>query len=146
RLELGAGAIRGFGGDATLSAGTIRLVGLEVPFAGSAGTGTGTLRFEANDILLGTGNRSLSGYGLTELAAADLVRLEGIGSTQVAGDMQIRSAAVTGLAGANQTLAVTGALGFERATGTASATDAPGARFVATAGSIASSAQMVFRG
>ncbi len=140
-LQLRSGALRGFGSDASqaTATGTLTLEGAASETSEAAGSGSGRLVLQANNLVLGEGAASLSGFGSVRMQAADSITLQGNGSLATRSDLAWSGATLTASSGADRELNVTGAFSY-LASGTAAtsaAGDAPlGARIAVDARSI----------
>ncbi|MHB1145920.1 MAG: filamentous hemagglutinin family protein [Thiobacillus sp.] len=81
----------------------------DVAFAPGGTPGTGTLAILADTLTLGTGDKTIQGYGTVNITANELVGV-GEGTTTVAAPVNVAVARISGAAGSSQSLASNGAL------------------------------------
>ena len=72
--------------------------------------GSGNLKMTANTLTLGTGDKSIQGFGAVTMTANELVAAAGTGTLDVAAPVTLNVARISGERGANQSLTSTGAL------------------------------------
>src|SRR5262249_50440088 len=141
-LELRSGALRGFGTDAArlTATGELNLEGATTQTAEVAGTGSGGLVLQAENIVLGAGSSSFSGFSSVSMNAANTITLDGNGSLTASADLALSGATLTASSGAEREFDVTGAFSYSAAgSGAAAAAtiDTPlGARVAVAASSI----------
>lgn len=141
-LHLRSGALRGFGSDTSqvTAGGTLTLEGAATATTEVAGTGSGGLILQADNLVLGAGSSSVSGFGSVRMQAAGAITLEGNGSLVSDADLALSGATLTASSGADRHFQVAGAFSYlsaGSAAPTLAAIDAPlGARVAVDAGSI----------
>ncbi|MFM9888714.1 MAG: filamentous hemagglutinin family protein [Burkholderiales bacterium] len=113
RLHIDAGGLRGVDNAGK----SIEVAAREVSITNSSGaptqvaTGTGSLTIRATDrVLLGSGQKSIVGFGQTTIEAGNTLKAVDTGSLAVSGNLAINAGTITGGAGADQSIAATGAV------------------------------------
>lgn len=106
RITLDAAAINGFNG------GTVNVRARNVTLQNGASTtvaaingGTGNLDISADQVVLGSGKKAISGFGTVVFSANDDITGAGTGDLRVAGDLKLESARVTGSLKSDQAIA-----------------------------------------
>ncbi|HVN44296.1 MAG TPA: filamentous hemagglutinin family protein [Steroidobacteraceae bacterium] len=90
---------------ATLSANTLALVGTASAQTLAPAAGTGRIAFAGQEIDLGPGSLTLSGFGETTLQAGEAIVGEGVATLSTSGDLAIASRLLTTAGGATVTVA-----------------------------------------
>ncbi|WP_296782160.1 filamentous haemagglutinin family protein [Variovorax sp.] len=112
--------------------------------------GTGTLAIRADELVLGTGDKSVQGFGQLELAATRRILGEGSGSLDAgAADIRLATPLLTARAAATQALRTTGLLalaGGQGAATEADPADGQGARLTLAGGRVDLASQVLARG
>jgi filamentous hemagglutinin len=115
-LRLSSGGLRGLGSASdtvTLRAANLVLENPDALAAPASASGSGVLALETNRFVAGKGDKALSGFKTVSILARDEIAGEGVGKTEVSGDVVLTAPRVTGGVRADQTLAASGALTLE---------------------------------
>jgi filamentous hemagglutinin family protein len=139
-FSLDAGTIVADGdGKVMLSADTVQLVNSGATASGPAASGTGDLKIKAADIVLGSGDKLLSGFARADFDASGQVMLSDTGSLSAGGAaLTLNTPRVLVGQGATQTITTSGAATIQASgtVGSAVASGGIGGTFTLTAGSI----------
>ncbi len=138
RITLDAGALRGFGGDATLRADRIELTHGGDAVIGAGGAAAGTLTLAGSDaVTLGGGDYAVHGYTGLRLASPGDLLAQGRGSLTTTADVDIAAGRIGGRRGADLALATSGDIVIDGTPGThAGALTELGARWALTGASL----------
>jgi hypothetical protein len=140
-LTLGANAFTSDGGTVSITAPTLALVN---DIGGSGATfaaGTGTLSLNAGELDLGTGDKTLRGFGAVTATATKGIVGQGTGSFDF-GSLAVAMAApvFTANTGANSSITTTGTLTLNKGVGTAIARETLGGALSFTGGTLSDNA------
>jgi filamentous hemagglutinin len=106
-LEINSAGIGGYnnaGTQSNITAGTIRFNNAGGGVAAGAPNAAGNLFIAADRVILGSGDKTINGYGSVAISAPSEIRLEGAGTVKVAAPLTLDTSRVTADVAASQTI------------------------------------------
>lgn len=140
-LTLGAETFTSDGGNVSITAPTLALVNDVGGSGATFAAGTGTLTLNAGELDLGTGAKTLQGFGAVTATATQGIVGQGTGSFDFGSlDVAMTAPVFTADTGANSSITTTGALTLNKGAGTATSRETLGGALAFTGGTLADNA------